>query len=297
MAEEVVMKPVAPLVSKKFVDLAEELALIEDAYLKEVKIDRIIAKLQRKYRTLDQGQKEQFQVLSGEDNVQEFARKIKAQEPTSYVKSIQEHEALWNFLDREKGRAITYNTLYSDHEDQVQEVYRAYDKNLKPKDYLESFSSFIKQNRNEIAALNIICTKPGSLKRKELKELKIILDEKGFNTTRLNTAFKEVSNQEIVADIIAHIRTAALNTALIGHEERIRKAVDLVKTKHQWTQIQLRWLDKIAAQLMKETVISVEDLNEPPFSLDGGLKRLNKVFKDETTTLINELNEYLYEQA
>ena len=48
------------------------------------------------------------------------------------------------------------------------------------------------------------------------------------------------------------------------------------------------------AQLQKESIITLDDLNKPPFSVDGGLKKLNKVFKDETAKIIKELNEYLY---
>jgi|GEM_PF-3563875 len=36
------------------------------------------------------------------------------------------------------------------------------------------------------------------------------------------------------------------------------------------------------------------DLDKLPFSNDGGLKKLDKVFKGETTTIIKELNDYLY---
>ena len=294
MAQEQVMQPVAPVVTKSFEDLKEELAIIEDEYLKEAKLDRIIAKLQRKNRSLNGDQQEKFKSLSGGLNANELGQKLKASDSSDLLSTIAEYEHLWNYLDREKGKAFNYATLYSEHEDEVQDVERAYEKNLKPKDYLESFTDFIRQNKNTIAAINILCTKPASLTRKDLKELRLILDEKGFNRVRLNAAYKDISNQDIVADIIAHVRTSALGSPLISHEERISKAVEKIKTAHQWNSIQLKWLDKIGLQLLAESVITIEDLNKPPFSLDGGLKRLDKVFKNETSTIINELNEYLY---
>ncbi len=110
----------------------------------------------------------------------------------------------------------------------------------------------------------------------------------------MNTAYKEVTNTEIVADIIAHIRTSALGESLQSHEERIANAVSKLKSNHQWNQIQLKWLDRIEKQLQKESIITLEDLDKPPFSNDGGLKRLEKVFKNETANIISELNEYLY---
>ena len=103
-----------------------------------------------------------------------------------------------------------------------------------------------------------------------------------------------MTNTEIVADIIAHIRTSALGETLVNHQERITNAVAKLKASHDWNQIQLKWLDKMEAQLQKESIITLEDLNKPPFSVDGGLKKLNKVFKDGTAKIIEELNEYLY---
>lgn len=294
MSKEQVMKPVAPLVTKTFANLVEELAIIEDNYSKEAKLDRIIAKIQRKISGFNEQQKEQFTILSGEPTVRDFAKKLKAIDIDTINQSIENYSHLWEFLDREKGKALNYNTLYSDHEDKVEEVSRAYEKNLKPKDYLESFTEFINNNRNEIAALNIVCTKPSTLTRSDLKELRLILDTKGFNKNNLNTAYKEVTNTNIIADIIAHIRTSALGENLVSHQERISNAVAKLKTSHNWNQIQLKWLDKIEAQLQKESIITLEDLNKPPFSVDGGLKRLDKVFKNETAQVISELNSYLY---
>lgn len=294
MAKEQVMKPVAPLVSKTFANLVEEITIIEDSYSKESKLDRVIAKMQRKISSFNEQQKEQFKILSGEPTVRDFAKKLKAVDTENVTQAIQDYRHLWEFLDREKGRSLNYQTLYSDHEDKVEEVSRAYENNLKPKDYLESFAEFIKNNRNKIAALNIVCTKPSTLTRKDLKEIRLILDTQGFNKNNLNAAYKEVTNTEIVADIIAHIRTSALGENLVSHQVRISNAVSKLKAKQDWNQIQLKWLDKIEAQLQKESIITLDDLNKPPFSLDGGLKRLDKVFKNETTEIIKELNEYLY---
>jgi type I restriction enzyme R subunit len=297
MAKENVMKPIAPLVKKTFIDLSEEITIIQDEYLKEVKLDRIIAKLQRKTRSFDPDQMERFTAFTGEPDAKLFGQKLKAIEPTNLTKAIAEYEHLWNYLDREKGRAINYATLYSEHEDEILAVSRAFDKNLKPKDYIESFTEFIQQNINEVAALKIVCTKPNSLTRKDLKELKFILDEQGFNRIQLNTAYKVLTNEKIVADIITHVRSAALNTDLIPHEERINRAITKLKNNHNWNQIQLKWLERIKDQLIQESVITIADLNKPPFSNDGGLKRLDKIFKNQTTDIIRELNEYLYQIA
>lgn len=293
MAKENVMKPVAPLVTKSFADLKEELKLVKDEYAQQLKIDRIIAKLQRKTKGFSAKQQEQFERLSGTKSVEDFKSQIKTLSTNDAIDKISEHDALWDYLDRQK---VNYSTatLYSDHEDELQEVSRAYHKNLKPKDYIESFSEFIKKNRNEVMALNLVCTKPQSLTRKDLKELRLLLDEEGFSKTKLNTAYQETTNQDIVADIISMVRTASLGTPLMSHEERITSAVIKLKNARKWNSIQLKWLDRIEKQLLQENVLTIDDLNQPPFSQDGGIKRFEKIFKGEGEKLISELNEYLY---
>ena len=83
MAKEDVMKPVAPSVTKTFVDLNKEIKILEDEYLIQTKIDRVIAKMQRKVRSLNSDQLERFQTLSGEVSATDFGLKIKELETQS----------------------------------------------------------------------------------------------------------------------------------------------------------------------------------------------------------------------
>lgn len=293
MSKEEVMKPVAPLVKKSFVDLTEELKLIEDEYLQLVKVDRILAKLIRKSRSLNADQLAQVERLSGSSSTSDFIQSIKSLDTKEQIEKIEQNQHLWEYLDRQQ---VNYDKslLFSEHEDMLQEVKRAYDKKLKPKDYIESFSEFIRQKRNEVMALNLVCTKPQSLTRKDLKELRLILDEEGYSKTKLNIAFKETTNKEVVADIISLVRTAALGSPLVNHEDRIRLAVQKMRDSRQWNPVQLNWLDKIEKQLLLESIITLEDLNTAPFSSEGGLKRIDKAFKGETQKMIDDLNQFLY---
>jgi len=173
-------------------------------------------------------------------------------------------------------------------------VERGYGRAKKPEDYIESFRSFIQQNRNKLAALDIICTKPSELDRKSLKELKLALDQEGYNAKTLNTAWKSAKNEEIAADIISFIRTMALDTHLVSHEQRIKNAIERIRGLKDWNKIQLKWIERFEAQLLKETVLTKEDLNEDPFKRDGGYKRLDKIFENRLDDILRELNENLY---
>lgn len=293
MAKEQVMKPIAPAVNKSFVHLSKEIDLIEEEQTLHNKIDRVIAKLQRKLRGFDEQQIESFQLLANAENLTDFALKLKEGNPEQIKERINEYSALWEYLDRQTPQKEGYK-LYSEHKDKLLDTKRAYHNNLKPKDYLESFDTYIKNNINKVEALKIICTKPASLTRKDLKQIKLSLDEEGFNQLHLNKAYKEVTNEEIVADIIAHIRRAALGNPLVPHEERIRKAVDKLKKTHRWSAPQIKWIDRIEDQLLVESVISLDDLDRPPFKNFGGIRQMNKAFKNGTETMLNQLNQYLY---
>ena len=61
-----------------------------------------------------------------------------------------------------------------------------------------------------------------------------------------------------------------------------------------WNKIQLRWIERFEKQLLKETVLTKEDLNEDPFKRDGGYKRLNKIFENNLDEILEKLNENLY---
>ncbi|HNZ71304.1 MAG TPA: type I restriction-modification enzyme R subunit C-terminal domain-containing protein, partial [Prolixibacteraceae bacterium] len=146
----------------------------------------------------------------------------------------------------------------------------------------------------KIAALQIICSRPKELDRKSLKEFYLLLDEQGYNTRSLNSAWKDAKNENIAADIISFIRTLALGDTLISHEERIKKAVQKVRDSRTWNTIQLKWLEKFEKQLLVENVLRADDLNEDPFKGDGGFNRLNKIFENELEKVIELINEHLY---
>lgn len=56
--------------------------------------------------------------------------------------------------------------VISDPEDELLEHSRGYGKGSSPEDYLDAFAIYVKSNLNEIAALNIVCTRPKELTAK-----------------------------------------------------------------------------------------------------------------------------------
>ena len=101
-------------------------------------------------------------------------------------------------------------------------------------------------------------------------------------------------NVDIAADIISYIRTMALGTALESHEDRIKRAMNGIREMKSWNRVQQKWLDRFEKQLLKETVLRKDDLDDAPFKKDGGFSRLNKIFGEELEEVMERLNEGLY---
>ena len=164
--------------------------------------------------------------------------------------------------------------------------------------YKRQFSHYIQTNRNEIAALNIVCTRPKDLTRKSLKDLRLTLDREGFTTQQLNTAISELTNEEIAADIISLIRRYAIGSVLISHEARIRKAVEKLKKAHHFSKQELSWVSRMEKYLIEESVLNVQVFDEDSrFKSFGGFNKINKVFQNQLESIVLELNEYLYDDG
>jgi type I restriction enzyme R subunit len=290
------MKPVVSDATTTFEDLLNGLDAMETEKQKQKQIDMIIAKLQRKKSKLSDKALEHFEDISGCKDPNDYIDKLKGMSTEQAENFIKQSQKVFEVIKEgtmKTGRPV----IIDDHEDEVIRHTRGYGNATKPEDYLSEFKEFINSHINEIAALNIICTKPKELTREDLRKLKLELDRHNFTETQLNTAYKELSNLEITADIIGFIRQQALGTPLVSHEERIRNAISKLKQNHSFNAIQGKWMDRIEKQLLHENIIDEEVLNSGAFSNDGGFNRLNKIFKNKLKEYITEINEYLYDET
>jgi len=102
---------------------------------------------------------------------------------------------------------------------------QTYGVNEKPADYLDSFNHFIRDQLNQSVALGVIVNKPKDLTREQLREVRLLLDEHGYSEARLQSAWRNQTNQEIAASIVGYIRQAALGEALLPFEQRVGLAM------------------------------------------------------------------------
>jgi type I restriction enzyme R subunit len=289
------MKPVVANPKTTFVQLAAELDAIDNEERAKRQIEQIIAKIHRKKHYFDEDDEAQFEYNAKGTSTEDFIDQLKEQEVSESIPQIQGLKGLWRFLDEYKPSPRIM--LVSEHEDEFIGIERGYGNASKPEDYLENFSKFIEENKNKISALKVICTKPADLDRKSLRELMIALDQEGYNSNTLKVAWRDAKNEDIAADIISFIRTLAVGSVLTSHEERIKRAVDEIRAMRDWNKVQTKWIDRFEMQLIKETVLRIEDLDDSPFDDAGGFDRLNKIFEDQLENIVDQLNKNLYAES
>lgn len=289
------MKPVVPNPKTTFEQLVEELDHIDNEDRARRQVEQIIAKLQRKRRQISDDNKDHF--LFNSDGVlpEELIEDFKQQDVRTSMDQIRSLTDLWKFLDGI--RPPVNPMLVSHHEDEFLAMEPGFGDGQQPEDYLESFAAYIKENQNKIQALNIVCTRPAELDRKSLRELILVLDQQGYRTNHLQVAWKQAKNEDIAADLISFIRTLSLGSELISHEERITGAVNQIRKMRNLSKVQQKWLDRFEKQLIQESVLRIEDLDDSPFDDAGGFERLNKIFNNELGIIIKEINRNLYQSA
>ena len=310
------MKPVVTNPSTTFEDLLSGLSVAKTDDEKAYLIDTIVAKLQRKRSNVSEKALEQFIYLTGGQDIDSFAKSIRnnnvkrspdfletvgvplvsSTEMSSLVDDIIKNKEAFLILDRDKVQHKR-PVIIDNHPDEVIERTRGYGEGQKPEDYLESFKEFISTNLNTIAALKTVCTKPSELTRESLKGLKLELDRHNFTENQLNTAWKEMTSQDIVADIIAFIRQQALGSNLISHETRVKNAFAKLRLNHTFNKTQLDWLNRIEKVMLEETVLDKQIFEIGAFKNAGGFTIIDRRFGGKLNEIIVELNKYLYEDG
>lgn len=281
-------------VSKTMSELLEDLFRPGETGKQPVK-DRILARLQRKNGSLTQEQKYDVSVRLGGKPFRAYVKELKDCTEEAFVQRCRQARDFLLWIDGLKGQKQGY--YYSEKEDTLWETTRGYGDTEKPQDYLDAFAAYVNEHKDRIEAIRIACTKPSDMTRAQLRELKLELDKERFSESSLNEAASAVSNERIVADIIAFVRRAVLKTPLISHDERVKMAFSKLTTVRRFNKIQLDLLEKIKTYMLHESILNTETFEAPVFKMDGGFARFNKKFDGQLAEIIREINTYIYEGA
>lgn len=290
------MKPVVTNPSTSFEDLMKGLEVAATDEQLAYQIDLIVAKLQRKRRNISKKALEQFENLTGGKDLGAFAEHLNSSTIKEAAAELLGHREAFSVLDKDRPHSKSPRII-DDHPDVVIDHTRGYGEGQKPEDYLEAFKEFINNNMNAIAALRTVCTRPSELTREALKSLKLELDRHDFTEKQLNSAWNEMTNQDIVADIIAFIRQQALGSALVGREQRVKHAFAKLRTNHEFNKTQLDWLKRIEKVLLEESVLDEQIFEVGAFKNAGGFTIIDRRFGGKLREIMTELNEYLYDDG
>jgi len=279
-------------VSKTMPELLEDLFRPSDTSKQPIK-DRILARLQRKNNHLTAEQKyEVSERLNGSD-LKAYVKELKTYTEEAFIERCRKDTDFLLWVDNLKGKKRGH--YYSDKEDTLLETTRGYGDTEKPEDYLEAFAKFVNENKDTIEAIRIACTKPSDMTRAQLKELKLALDKQNFTESNLNQAISTVKNEEIVADIIAHVRRAVLHTPIRNHEEKVKLAFKKLIEENSFNKMQLDLLEKIKTYMLHESLLNKETFEAPAFKMEGGYARFDKKFAGRLAEIIRQINTYIYE--
>ena len=306
------MKPVVANPNTTFNDLLNGLSVSKSDNEKAYFVDLIVAKLRRKSSKTSKKTSEQFLHLTGGMDIDSFANELrhrnltkselsdispsKSKDLEELVKSIHSYKDALLLLDKDifhGKKAIAIDN----HPDELVEHTRGYGDGKKPEDYIESFKRFITEHINDIAALKIVCTKPAELTRESLRGLLLELDRHEFTENQLNSAWKEMTNQDIAADIISFIRQQAIGSALVSHETRVKNAFARVKLNHDFNSAQINWLNRIEKTMLDECVLDKQIFEMGAFKNAGGFVNIDKRFGGKLSEIVTEINQYLYDDG
>lgn len=286
------MKPVVVNPTVTFDELIDGIDNLESDRARKNQIDIIIAKILRNKNKMTDEFREQFKSLSGGEMPESFVNALRNMPIDKAVETVKKNRDAFSYV---RGIHQERPKFISDAQDEITSHERGYGDATRPEDYLKEFHDFIDKNLNEIAALNIVATRPKELTRQSLRELKLILDRNNFREEWLKTAWKDMTNEDIAADIISFIRQRSLGDALVSKGERIHSAIVKTKAAHpELSKVQLNWLERIEAYLLKEVVLNKESFEAPQFKIKGGYAAIDKAFGNKLDAIIDEINDHMY---
>jgi type I restriction enzyme R subunit len=285
------MKPVVQNPKIGFKQLIQEIQSHPDKPIAEEAREQMLAKWQRKKRSLDV---DQIKALESTGiAVGDFADFIKQAELPKLAEWFGLHPGLDELLDKKPGYRGDAQVI-SDHADEVLEVSPAYGR---PDEYLEQFSKFVRENSNKLPALMVAVQRPRDLTRQDLKELVAALESSTFDEKSLTHAWSRKTNHEIAARVLGFVRQAALGEVLIPWDQRVDNAVQALIHKRSLNPNQQTWLKRIAQQIKANIVLDEDLINHGPLSQAGGFRRLNQYFEGQLGDVLADLNETLWQPA
>lgn len=255
--------------------------------------DQIIVKLRQRVKHIDGERRESLELVLGLLN--DLADRLKSAPPADIAALFKQHPSLAAILDGANLHRRVSGIMISEHEDDLVSVEDDFGGKASPQDYIESFEAFVRGNMNAVPALIAATQRPRELTRKELKEIAILLDERGFSEASLRQAYGRARNADIAAHIIGFVRQAALGDPLVPYETRVGNGVAAMIASRPWTAKQKQWLTRIGRALKAQPVGDPAILAEPAYAQLGGFDLVDREFDNKLGEVLMDLNAAIWD--
>ncbi len=175
----------------------------------------------------------------------------------------------------------------------------------KAKGLVQSFEQFIKDNKDEITALQVLYSMPYKqrLRYEDIKDLASRIEKPPhqWRVDNLWNAYaalekskvKGASAPHILTDLVSLVRFAMhRDDELVPFPERVAANFEKWMTGHKdkFTPEQRKWLEMIRDHVAANLAIEVDDFDFAPFAQQGGLGKVHQVFGSELNKILEELN-------
>jgi len=180
----------------------------------------------------------------------------------------------------------------------------------KARSIVESFETFIRENKDEIIALQVLYSRPYKqrLTFKQIKELADAIERppRAWTPELLWQAYEQLDRSKVrgsggrlLTDIVSLVRFALHQDGeLRPFQAQVCERFSAWLAQQEgsgrsFTAEQRQWLELIRDHIASSLAIEVEDFDYVPFAQHGGLGKAYQVFGQELEPLLNELNEVL----
>lgn len=286
------MRPVVVDPTLTFATLTADLNRAQSDEDKAFVRDQIVVKLRQRLKSLDPERRQTLETVLGSLPV--LIDKLKDAPPAVTAQLFQDHPNLAKALDASSDKPRD-GIIIAPHADEIISIEDDFGDKASPADFIESFEDFVRSNMNGVPAMVAAIQRPRELTRKDLKDLAVLLDEKGYSEASLRRAYGAARNADIAAHIIGYIRQAALHDALVPYEKRVENGVQKVLASRAWTAKQRQWLNRIGRALKSQPVGDPGLLADPLFAQAGGFEVVDREFDSGLGELLKDLNAAIWD--
>ncbi|HRY55092.1 MAG TPA: DEAD/DEAH box helicase family protein [Spirochaetia bacterium] len=289
-----------PVSVTESVEIASAREIIENIWNnveRDYNAKRLVKRLRRVADTMSAKARADFSAFILEGDMDAFADGLREAIKNNFAATMRilRNPAFQRLLEG-YDRAGTPFIVAQGIQDKVESEYlfRRGDEELRPQEYLEAFSAFVRENAERIEALSLLLKSPRKWDYGALEGIRTELVRAEFREESLAKAH-ELSGHGAMRDIISCIKHAAAPVSpLLTAEERVDGAIAALRGAHDFTPLQLEWLGRIREHLVVNLAINEEFFDTmPALERHGGLGAARRAFGESLSSLISELNYHI----